>query len=161
MTVAAARAKLGLVEGFSPKQLRDAYFLAARSAHPDTTAAGTDTADASRAFIAISDAYEKLRATGLDAEDTVSARNEEDRNEEDFRAACQSWLGCDALLVEEAKRCPIFREWLKGNTDAAQQWRAFLRLHGGLAPVIAPAPPGLAVGARPAGKRRIRRIREL
>ena len=156
MTVAAARAKLGLGEGFSPKQLRDAYFMAARSAHPDTTAAGTDASDASRAFIAISDAYEKLRATGLDAEDAVSARNEED-----FRAACQSWLGCDALLVEEAKRCPIFREWLKGNTDAAQQWRAFLRLHGGLAPVIAPAPPGLAAGARPAGKRRIRRMREL
>ena len=158
ISVAAARARLGLVEGFSAKQLRDAYFMAARSAHPDTTTARTDASEASRAFIAISDAYQMLRA-GSGAEDPVDARKEE--AEEDFRAACQSWLGCDALLVEEAKRCPIFREWLRGNTDAAQQWRAFLRLHGGLAPVLAAAPPGLAAGARPAGKRRVRRIREL
>ena len=146
ISVAAARARLGLVEGFSARQLRDAYFMAARSAHPDTTTAGTDASEASRAFIAISDAYQMLRA-GSGAEDPVDARKEE--AEEDFRAACQSWLGCDALLVEEAKRCPIFREWPGeyGRCPAVAGVSSLARR-----PRAPRAPPGLAAGARPAGK---------
>jgi hypothetical protein len=60
------------------------------------------------------------------------------QQEADFRVGCEQVLGLTAEKVEESKRCPLFREWLKGRTDSAYLWQSFLMQHGGLAPMLRP-----------------------
>lgn len=114
------------------KDLRKAYFQAAKQCHPDTIVNESSTQvtkqDSSAQFMLVSEAYEvllsiispvsdgKLRSEGLISE----------REEIEFRRNCQDWLGIPADVVEESKRCPLFRQWLKGNTDAAFHWKVFL-----------------------------------
>ena len=96
VSVAAARALLGLGEAYSPTQLRAAYFDAARSSHPD--AVSEEDAENARRFIAFTEAYEKLRGQAGD-EETITASDEED-----FRARCLADLGLTAEVVEEVRR---------------------------------------------------------
>lgn len=139
VSTTAARTLLGLPEAFTPRQLRDAYFEAARSSHPDAVCDDADDLPSARAFIAISEAYEKLRGVPGEGEHdpSVVTGSEED----EFRALCLVELGVTADAVEEAKRCPMFRIWLQNssrNNDYANHWRRFLAMNGGLAPRLAP-----------------------
>ena len=137
---------------YSPKEIRDAYFTAAKKCHPDSPNAKVeydnndvdDNDDERRKeyltnqFHAITEAYELLQKYPIDVQndddtnDCIISKSEE----EDFRQACQEFLGVDAEIVEESKRCPLFREWLKGRTVDAFLWNLFLMKHGGLAPML-------------------------
>jgi hypothetical protein len=172
----AVRSALGLLNlhnntDFTARQLRDAYFLAAKKCHPDTSnieiiAGSNDENDTLKAqkirkeltsiFLQITDAYELLQkhcknqpssssSASSENHKTRSSTNTEFDNEveffslteeEDYRQACLDHLGLDADIVEESKKCPLFRQWLQGNTDSAAIWGNFLMLHGGLAPMI-------------------------
>lgn len=134
-------------EILSTKQLRLAYFQAAKMCHPDIIDADDYTLpgsaidkkaarrqDSANQFMRVTEAYEFLLnrinpSKNYSASDLVS-----EKEEGDFRRNCQDWLGIPADVVEESKRCPLFREWLKGNTDAAHHWKIFLMQNGGLAP---------------------------
>ena len=140
---------------YTMKELRTAYFQAAKQCHPDsqssyrqpTTATTTSTAlvssdaTAEERFIMVTNAYEYLRQqlsavatkeNDDDSDDTLTDVEEE----EQYRRACLEYLGQPAEIVEESKRCPIFRQWLFGRTDAAFYWQSFFMLHGGLAPQL-------------------------
>lgn len=129
------------------KELRLIYLEAAKQCHPDMVQGkeGDDEEEVDkRDFRQVTEAYELLQRfvikgpkTGNDDDDAFLGISEKD--EEEFRRACQSWLGIPAEVVEESKRCNIFRNWLDGNTDAAQHWRNFFAIHGGLAPMLRPA----------------------
>ena len=135
ITTKAALSVLGMEGAFTQRQLRDAYYTAAKRCHPDLVSAEDDTP---LDFREVTDAFEHLMKAGsmLESEDdeelvTVS-------EDERFRTACREILGLSAEAVEESKRDPKFRQWLKGNTDAAHYWRNFLMGHGGLAPQLRP-----------------------
>lgn len=145
---------------YNLKELRMAYFQAAKQCHPDSQSSYhqrkvenassllTSDATAEERFIMVTDAYEYLRqqlsAIGTaskvvdddcdDSDDSLSDIEEEE--EEKYRKACLEYLGQPAEIVEESKRCPIFRQWLFGRTDAAFYWQSFFMLHGGLAPQL-------------------------
>ena len=146
----AARGLLDLPEAFTPKELRHAYFRKARESHPDAVGPGDDddSSDAARQFIAFSDAYDALRAAAGEAEEITQSE------EDDFRAACQAELGLDAEIVEEAKKCYMFRIWAQKKTDTASFWRRFLYLNGGLAPRLRPRVMVGAGGGDSAGPRK-------
>eukprot|EP00816_Leptocylindrus_hargravesii_P004310 CAMPEP_0196811684 /NCGR_PEP_ID=MMETSP1362-20130617/19907_1 /TAXON_ID=163516 /ORGANISM="Leptocylindrus danicus, Strain CCMP1856" /LENGTH=199 /DNA_ID=CAMNT_0042187059 /DNA_START=62 /DNA_END=661 /DNA_ORIENTATION=+ len=134
-------------EVLSTKQLRLAYFQAAKMCHPDTIDADNGSLpgsavdkkaarrqESANQFMRVTEAYEFLLSRinpskKYSASDLVS-----EKEEGEFRRNCQDWLGIPADVVEESKRCPLFREWLKGNTDAAHHWKIFLMQNGGLAP---------------------------
>lgn len=156
---------------YSPNELRDAYFTAAKLCHPDSPNAKiiilTDVDDhctiknggnknyvekdmdeetrkeqLTSQFHAISEAYELLQKKsniGFFSSSSQQPSTNEYINkseEEHFRQACIEFLGVDAEIVEESKRCPLFREWLKGRTVDAFLWNTFLMKHGGLAPML-------------------------
>lgn len=99
-------------------------------------------------FHAITNAYELLQTHAkrttcnttthkhdhdeYDHDDSIITKSEE----EDYKQACIEFLGVDAEIVEESKRCPLFREWLKGRAVDAFLWNLFLMKHGGLAPML-------------------------
>eukprot|EP00568_Trieres_chinensis_P013861 CAMPEP_0183317352 /NCGR_PEP_ID=MMETSP0160_2-20130417/57692_1 /TAXON_ID=2839 ORGANISM="Odontella Sinensis, Strain Grunow 1884" /NCGR_SAMPLE_ID=MMETSP0160_2 /ASSEMBLY_ACC=CAM_ASM_000250 /LENGTH=231 /DNA_ID=CAMNT_0025483357 /DNA_START=62 /DNA_END=757 /DNA_ORIENTATION=+ len=154
---------------FTARQLRDAYFEAAKRCHPDAVSSdeggnvGGDAEDAAkvgaaRRFVRVTEAYELLRALSLpsgSAFEAEAALVSEDE-EEEYRIACRQFLGVDAEIVEESKRCPLFREWLQGRTDAAFHWNSFFLKHGGLAPKLRPN-SGLLSGGTERGVTRRRR----
>mmetsp|Transcript_20941 Transcript_20941/g.45666 ORF Transcript_20941/g.45666 Transcript_20941/m.45666 type:complete len:240 (-) Transcript_20941:114-833(-) len=158
---------LGLTDKprYTARDLRMAYFDAAKRCHPDSSheekAKGMAPTDAARRFLIVTEAYELLRTTGADgggdaawpeAEASFVTKTEE----EEFREACKEWLGLPAETVEESKKCPLFREWLQGGTDAACHWSNFLFLHGGLVPKLRP-PSALIGEGKVTGPRRRKR----
>lgn len=128
----AARSMLGFSETQKPtiRELRHAYFEAAKRCHPDVVEqqAGHDFRD-------VTEAYEHLLSG-----DFVCGHNKEDlanivtiSEEEIYRHACEAILSLPAEIVEESKKNPMFRRWLGGNTGSAKTWRSFFSGHGGLA----------------------------
>ena len=117
----------------SPKELRLVYLKAVKRCHPDTaTASHLSKAEVLSQFRNVFDAYEFLQGKISELADLGITATEE----ANYRAACHNWLGLSADIVEESKRCPMFRNWLKGETDSAESWRMFFSLHGGLAPML-------------------------
>ena len=86
----------------------------------------------SKEFTKINGAYELLQSGVVPEQDLGITPGEE----EAFRSACQAWLGLPGEVVEECKRCPIFRDWLTGKSDGAIRWQHFLVRNGGLAPML-------------------------
>ena len=127
--VQSARLLLGLDphHEVTPQSLRKAYLDAALKFHPDLQK-GKDSIK----FSKINSAYELLQS-GVVPEQDLGITPDEDAS---FRSACESWLGLPGEVVEECKRCPMFREWLTGKSDGAIRWRDFLVRHGGLAPML-------------------------
>ena len=156
---------------YNPKELRDAYFAAAKLCHPDTkkkqknssSSSGgkrfndDDDDDMTIKFLELTEAYEILqeqykkslssnsfysKTQHTKQPDSSSSSSSSSTyiihqtEEENFRSACREKLGLDAETVEESKQCPLFREWLKGKTDAAFHWNMFFMMHGGLAPML-------------------------
>lgn len=143
---------------FNPRELRDAYFAEAKLCHPDSNTKRSAVPsephkhDSATQFHRINEAYDLLLkyptpttgfSNGATAEDGHSDDTDDDfshivskSEEQFFREACREYLGVDAETVEESKRCPLFREWLKGRSDAAFHWNNFFMLHGGLAPML-------------------------
>ncbi len=145
---------------YTPNELRDAYFKSAKLCHPDSSSASNKGGDdaCTMQFLEITEAYELLgrrkNSTNTSTEGTRTNKNDGNGSgssyddsyndefiirrseEEQFRTACREYLGLDAETVEESKRCPLFREWLKGKTDAAFHWNNFFMLNGGLAPML-------------------------
>lgn len=164
LTLQSAERLLGLTDNprYTPRELRDAYFDAAKSCHPDSThEAKTKRSlapiDAARHFLEVTEAYELLRS-GRNASFESDANFVTKSEEQEFREACKEWLGLDAETVEESKRCPLFREWLQGGTDAACHWNNFFFLNGGLVPKLRPAAALIGEGStRSSGPNRRRR----
>lgn len=130
--------------GFHPsdrptiKELRAAYFEAAKKTHPDVAISSSNSSSCGgEEFCRITEAYERLLTSrevvtsSMGVEEGTWKISHEEEN--DYRQACQAILGIPAEIVEESKRNPMFRHWLGGNTDGAQHWRAFFAGHGGLA----------------------------
>ena len=132
--------------------IRGAYFKAAKECHPDssTTCQSMSEAELNERFLHVTEAYELLQKnfSSIDPLDGNKDSTKGDATmggevdyitktqEQHFRESCREVLGLDAETVEESKRCPLFREWLKGRTDAAFYWNTFFMLNGGLAPML-------------------------
>jgi hypothetical protein len=164
ISTSAAKSILGFSEGqqFTIRELRHAYFEAAKRWHPDVAVVrqqkimdtnnsnehtNVDTID----FRDITDAYEHLlncpdHHTGMENKNIITIDEDEE-----YRQACQSQLGLPAEIVEESKRNPMFRKWLLGNTDAAHLWRVFLAANGGLAQKLRPIAGYLEKGTEVGG----------
>jgi hypothetical protein len=154
---------------YTLKELRAAYFQAAKQCHPDSqqsqssnaqqftsSTVGTSDDTPEERFIVVTNAYEYLRQqlsvvrTKPSGHGSSNNKDEDDdevltdkEEEERYRAACFEYLGQPAEIVEESKRCPLFRQWLFGRTDAAYYWQSFFMMHGGLAPQLRIRPPTL------------------
>lgn len=137
ISTSAAKSMLGFAKDqtFTVKELRDAYFQAAKLCHPDAVR-GKDSNLSLLDFRDITEAYEHL----LNGDNSGSQYSKEElaniitiSEEEEYRQACKASLGISAEIVEESKLNPMFRKWLTGNTDAAYHWRNFFAAHGGLA----------------------------
>ena len=77
------------------------------------------------------------------------------KEEEEYRVSCDIWLKCSAELVEELKADAGFRMWLMGKTDAADHWKSFLYVNGGLLPRKLRSPQGsLGAGGKVRRKRK-------
>ena len=144
-SVSQAQRLLGLssnnTEKYTGKQIREAYFAAAKRCHPDTlgvdqkSKSDNETVQAAaQKFMQITEAYEVLLNYTITAGEFMDQYQVDE--EKEFRQACRDYLQLPAEIVEESKRCPMFRKWLIGNTDSAFHWRMFLQLHGGLAPKL-------------------------
>ena len=137
ISIRAAKEVLGFGPQHRPtmRELRAAYFEAAKQTHPDVTAAAAASADNNNKkgmdFVQVTLAYERL-LDSREIENDVTWKISNDEQDE-YRRACQAVLGIPAEIVEESKQNPMFRRWLDGNTDGAQHWRAFFSANGGLA----------------------------
>lgn len=152
ISIGTAKQVLGFPPHHRPtmKELRLAYFEAAKRTHPDSySSLGTNNdgtgSTGGEDFCRVTEAYERLSGScdmigcgGRSKDDIMSWRLIISREEEEeYRRACQDVLGIPAEIVEESKQNPMFRHWLNGNTDGAQHWRAFFAVHGGLAQKLA------------------------
>ncbi len=146
ISTSAAKSMLGFAEDqkFSMRELRHAYFEAAKRCHPDVVrqhqSDGNVDNDTALDFKDITEAYEHL----LSGDHSSLFSKEELANiisvseDDEYRQACHAMLGLSAEIVEESKQNPMFRRWLTGNTDAAHHWRSFFAAHGGLAQKLRP-----------------------
>lgn len=128
---------------YTQLELRDAYFNAAKRCHPDSTfqkqSDDVNVYDLTSQFMQLTDAYEYLQKQNNEPFDEDDHEIKISDNEEQiYRENCLEVLGLQAEVVEESKRCPLFRDWLRGNTDAALHWKIFFMLNGGLAPKLNP-----------------------
>ena len=133
----------------SYQELRQSYFRAAKCCHPDLMKSESNSPHSSHSaaelFLKVTDAYEFLLPSTIQGRGDVSNGDDYSiqmtKDEEmEYREACELWLGISAEAVEETKRCPLFRQWLMGNTDSAIKWNMFLCLNGGLAPRLTVEP---------------------
>jgi len=154
--------KLSHNRDFSTIDLRDAYFRAAKLCHPDLNRTKTNDELTDR-FLKITEAYELLQrlnpkfADGEEEEEIDLSHIVSKSEEQMYRDACRECLGLEAETVEESKRCPLFRNWLKGKTDAAFTWSNFFMSHGGLAPMLRKKKKlSLGAGEHDGGRRRRR-----
>lgn len=115
------------------KDLRLVYLEAAKLCHPDIQDKEDMVGD-SHDFCEVTEAYEFLQTTLTGRAASLYDITKEE--EEAFRSACQDWLGVSAEVVEESKKCPMFRDWLSGRSESAQHWRSFFSINGGLAPML-------------------------
>jgi hypothetical protein len=142
ITNKSARRVLGIHHNdhLSPKELRLTYFEAAKRCHPDTSrAVKLSKEEVLAQFRDVTDAYEFLQDTHSDnTSASLSDLGITETEESQYRRACLEWLGVVAETVEESKKCSMFRDWLKGDTDAAERWRVFFILNGGMAPMLRP-----------------------
>ena len=155
ISTSAAKSMLGFSEDqqFSIRELRHAYFEAAKRYHPDVARRSqqqndeknTDITIPTIDFRDITVAYEHLLNCDHHLQHNNTSFSTEDMEniitideDEEYRQACQSQLGLPAEIVEESKRNPMFRKWLLGNTDSAHIWRVFLSSNGGLAQKLRP-----------------------
>ena len=146
ISTSAAKSMLGFAEdqNFSIRELRHAYFEAAKLCHPDVIrqhqSDGNVDNDTLLDFKDITEAYEHLLSGDHSAQfSKVELANIISVSEdEEYRQACHAVLGLSAEIVEESKQNPMFLRWLTGNTDAAHHWRVFLAAHGGLAQKLRP-----------------------
>ena len=132
---------LGFSEDKRPtiRELRNAYFVAAKRCHPDVVKQQHPGDEEAFDFRDITIAYEHLLhgdhiEYNPEEADNIVTRNEE----EEYRDACKTMLGLPAEIVEESKQNPMFRKWLVGNTDAALHWRSFFAANGGMAQKLRP-----------------------
>lgn len=126
---------------YTSKHIRDAYYKAAKRCHPDVPREEEEISRSAHEFIRLTDAYELLRRNyTVFSEDVL-----QEDDEEQFRRACKEWLGLSAEIVEESKRCPMFRKWLTTGSQGAEHWLNFLCMNGGLAPRLR-SPTKLAEG---------------
>jgi DnaJ domain len=138
ITIQDARDILGVSHvRLTPKLLRTAYLEAAKRCHPDTQTEKKSKHDTGEEFRQVTEAYEVLLGTNMP--NFTNDFGITDSEEAEFRRACQDMLGVRAEVVEESKRCPAFRQWLAGRTDAAYTWRAFFMRYGGFAPKLRPS----------------------
>ena len=145
ITTESAKSLLGLEhDTFTVRELRQAYFEAAKLHHPDAVKhTRIDTLNGKIPdFIEITVAYEHLLQSSQSTDNHDSSTNIHniiDHDEEtEYRTACLDILGIPAEIVEESKKNPMFRQWLMGKTDAAMHWKMFLSKYGGLAEKIRP-----------------------
>jgi hypothetical protein len=121
---------------FTVRELRHAYFEAAKLHHPDVLKQRQDKTTI-HDFRDITTAYEYLlqspHITKLPQEEIITHDEEAE-----YRSACLDILGIPAEIVEESKKNPMFRQWLQGKTDAAMHWKMFLSKYGGLAEKLRP-----------------------
>ncbi|KAL9188514.1 hypothetical protein ACHAXT_006892 [Thalassiosira profunda] len=147
---------LGFSDDHKPtiRELRTAYFEAAKRYHPDVAHQSDDGSGGAFDFRDITEAYEHLlngdhiHCNEIDMENIITISEEEE-----YRSACQAVLGIPAEIVEESKQNPMFRKWLTGNTDAAHHWRMFFSAHGGLAQKLRPPAGYLGQKEKPALKK--------
>lgn len=147
-------------EALSPKELRDSYFHKAKSCHPDSAQKNISQDELTSRFLQITEAYEFLQKYKKESNglvDDIDLNFISKTDEQHYREACRESLGLDAETVEESKRCPLFREWLKGRSDAAFHWNAFFMKHGGLAPMLKTRYSVLGMGSNDGRRRRKRR----
>ena len=152
-------------ETITAKVLRLAYYQAAKECHPDVASGrknkqSGNNEDAAEQFRLVTEAYELLllqqeqhqkqrNNSGIDDASVLDLDDFTPHSEADYREACLQWLGQPAEVVEESKRCPVFRQWLSGRTDSAYYWNMFLMLHGGLAPRLLPRQLGMKTTETP------------
>lgn len=140
ISTAAAKSMLGFTEHCQPtiRELRHAYFEAAKLHHPDVLRQRQNEQSMTVLdFRDITIAYEHLLQSPFSQSPTSEPIITVDE-EEEYRTACLEILGIPAEIVEESKKNPIFRQWLMGKTDAAMHWKMFLSQHGGLAEKLRP-----------------------
>lgn len=139
ITTASAKSMLGFTEHcqFTIRELRHAYFEAAKLHHPDVIKQHPNRIVFD--FRDITNAYEHLLTSShiishISEDEPIITHDEED----EYRRACLDILGIPAEIVEESKKNPMFRQWLMGKTDAAMHWKMFLSKYGGLAEKLRP-----------------------
>jgi len=143
LTLDSAKQMLGLknYDSLTTKQVRHAYFRIAKGCHPDLQDAAENNGQKNNSdFIKLTEAYETLvdfQQNGGDPFDVSIISMEEERR---YREACEDWLGLSAEIVEESKKCSMFRDWLADRNHNTYRWKVFFAANGGLAPKLRPKP---------------------